>query len=234
MTIDQAIAKAYLLGTGKTASISTGNTSYDRLYALADVLQKDWQNEPGTDWMSLYNVVNIGKVTQGNDTYDSDSSIRKVSARENDSVILTAVNGNEWFYDIITPDKLTQYRDRQAVAQYQGSFKFASGPTSPIFPANDARIGASITIPYFGFVDDVTSGKQTVQVDDPNWLCYMMAAEYVRTDLVRQNQYGNLLARGNELMQTMKDNNEDQLQEVPIDMDFFDIDPNTGTSVAWY
>jgi hypothetical protein len=62
-------------------------------------------------------------------------------------------------------------------------------------------------------VDDTTD----VPVDDPNWLVTITAAEYVRNDIVKQNQYGNLVQEANDLMENMKADNDAQVSEVTAD-----------------
>lgn len=234
-----AIQKAYTRATRHTDTLSATNPLYLALAQIADDVQRDWQDEPGIDWNSLYIQTDIGTIQQGVADYDNDSTIRKLSAREGDSIVLQQKsginNGQCWYYDIVSPEKLTEYRYRQAAALYQGEIHFANTPQNPIFPINDARIGAHIIVPGYLYVDDLLSPNQLIQVDDPQWLVYMMAAELVRTDFVRQNQYPNLLAIANNKMQGMRQRNEDQVMEIPVDLDLFDIEPNVGlSSGGWY
>lgn len=226
--VTDAIQRAYVIATGKTTVLAQTDPKFLRLLAIADTKTKDWSGEQGTDWMSLYDIFDLGSVT-ATDTFDSDDEIRKLSQREGDSAIVTATNGNFYKYDIVNPDKLQQYKYRNACAliPYNGEIVFARA-----FGSTDPQIGGDLTVPGYHFVDDIDidsiNEDQTVQVDDPNWLIYMIAAEYVRNDKVRQNQYGNLIALANESMLSMKADNGDQRQEIPIDMDFSDIDPNTS------
>lgn len=238
-TLGWAIQKAYQRATRHVDTLTASSANYQALLEMADDFQRDWQDEPGVDWRSLYQQVAIGTVQLSTPSYSLPNTIRHLSNREEDSVILQitsgANSGETWFYDMINPDKLTEYRYKQACSILQDQLYFANSPENPIFPANDARLGAQITVPAYMYVKDLTSANQTIQVDDPMWLVYMMAAEFVRTDFVRQNQYPNLLAAAANKMEGMLQRNEDQRQEVPVDIDLFDIDPNTGlSSGAWY
>src|ERR1035437_4422570 len=236
MKVSDAIQRSYTHATGHVDTLATTDPKYLRFLAIADSKQKEWQDEPGIDWPSLYTQANIGTVLLNTADYPIDLTVvRKVSAREGDSVVVQTTPGNTWFYDVITPDKLTQFRFRNASAVLGTNLHFANSPENPIFPANDARLGATITLPYYIFVDDIVRDSQIIQVDDPMWLVYMMAAEYVRNDLVRQNQYPNLVALASLKMEGMRQRAEDQLYEVPVDLDLYDLEPNTGlSSGAWY
>lgn len=240
-TVQWAIQKAYTRATGHTDTLASGDPRFLRLLEHADDLQRDWQDEPGITWTSLYAQVLIGTVLQGVPNYDLDTSIRHLSSREGDSVILqitSGVNtGQSWYYDVVNPNKLTEYRYAQVCSLLNGQLYFANSPENPIFPVNDARLGAEITVPAYTYVSDITSPTNIIQVDDPQWLIYMMAAEFVRNDFVRQNQYPALLTMANNKMEGMRQRNEDQRMEIPIDIDLFDLDPNTGTNSgggAWY
>jgi len=69
------------------------------------------------------------------------------------------------------------------------------------------------------YPEKLTSAGSTVPVDDPNWLVKITAAEWVRNDSVRQNQYPNLIAEANALMEKMKEANDgSQVSDVLIDM----------------
>lgn len=233
-TVDWAIQKAYTRATGHTDVLATNDPRYLRLLEHADDLQRDWQDEPGINWNSLYRQITVGNITAIVPNYDLDGSIRTISKREQDSVILQltsgANSGQQWFYDIISPDKLTEYRYRQVCAVLEGQLYFANNPATSIFPVTDARIGAEIIVPSYIYVTDITNGTNKIQVDDPQWLVYMMAAEFVRNDFVRQNQYPSLLAIANNKMEGMRQRNEDQRMEIPVDIDLYDIEPNVGLS----
>lgn len=232
MTIDEAISKSYLLATGKTTTLAQSDAKYLRLFNILDLKQKDWQNQPGVDWMSLWSLVTLNPTVTATDTFALPSTIRKISQRENDSVIITSADGkNTWYYDVITPDKLLEYKDQPACAKVGSNLVF-----SKAFAATDPQIGGTIKVPSFGYVNDIsnlaTTGTQQVQVDDPNWLCYAAAAEFDRTDLVRQNQYPNLVALANDRLEVMMEHNEAQILEVDVDLDVSDYSPDNAIG-AW-
>lgn len=242
MSIDDAIQKAYSLARGKDTigtPLAAGDSKYKQLLQIADVMQKTWMNTDGVEWQSLWKLFRLADVVAVNtDTYALPVTLRTISSREQDSVIITATDGvTFWEYDIISPNQLNQFamNPPQAAAQVGTNLQFAHFIGKHAFMTSDPAIGGTIDVPGYQFVSDINANSntstQTVQVDDPMWLVYMMAGEFVRTDLVRQAQYPNLLNLAQDRMDAMLANNGGQLDEIPIDMDFSDIDPNS--SGAW-
>lgn len=207
MTIDAAIAKAFLHAQRKATPPAEGTSKYNALLGIADSMQKLWAIEPDTEWTSLYELVSIGTVT-ATDTFDLDDSINYISKREGDYVLVT--NGTSTTeYRLVTPNQLYENRFSAAVARIGNTLKF-----SKAFAATDSVFGYTIKVPAIVYPDDITVGTQEVQVDDPMWLCYMMAAEFVRNSVEKQGQYDNLLALADQCMQRMKQNNGGQYDAI--------------------
>lgn len=218
MIINTAIEKAYLTATRKKLAYPAIPTrKYDALLGYADDFSKVWEAEAGTDWISRYELVSLGTIT-ATDVFDLDDSIRKLSMQQGDPAYVT-VGSQRYYYDIVRPDRLfvTDFDDEMpslvgpndVVARIGRTLKFRRA-----FTSDDQPFGGTLTVPAYTYVDDVTSGSQDVQVDDPMWLVYMMAAEYVRNDTVKQGQYGNVIDKANDRMAAMKADNTSQIEEV--------------------
>jgi hypothetical protein len=208
MTVDSAITKAYLHAMRKPTAPSSGTTKYNALLAIADSMQKLWAAEPGIEWDKLYSLVSLASVVSATDTFALDSTIDKVSERQGDYILVT--NGtNTCTVRIVSPDQLYDNRYKLAAARIGSNIKFSAA-----FASDSTYIGYTIKVPAFVYPNDITSGSDTVQVPDPMWLVYMMAAEYIRNDVVKQNQYDNLLALAEQHMTRMKENNGGQQLEV--------------------
>lgn len=209
MTLDTAIEKAYLEATRKSVAASVITTAkYEGLAALADNLQKEWQSEEGTDWNSLYRRVSIGTVT-ATDSFPLDASIRKIVRSSTDPVVLSDGNTSS-YWTVVNPQALLQYDG--VCTQRGGSLVFSSP-----FTATSSEFGYTITVPAYVYVSDLTSGTDVIQVDDPMWLVYSMAAEYVRNDKVRNDQYDSLRKRADKRMLAMKQNNGSQIEQMPVE-----------------
>lgn len=207
MTLAELIQKAYLLATGKPTAPSTGSRKYNQLLELSKIFTETWQNEPGTDWTSLFDYRDSGTVT-ATDTFELDDEIRKVSQQDGDYVRI--VEGDqETEYEVVSADRLWEYRYSNAVAQVGRNLMF-----SREFISSDAQIGGTIVVPSYGYADVATAETDEIAVDDPMWLVYMVAAEFVRNDITRQNQYPNLIAMANDAMEKMKENSGRGVEEV--------------------
>jgi hypothetical protein len=208
MTIDQAIAKAFLHAQRKATPPANGTPKYNALLGIADSMTKLWATEPDTEWDTLYSLVTLSSVVSATNVFALDATINDISEREGDAIRVT--NGtNTTAFSVVSPNQLYEYRYQNAVARIGSNLKF-----SQAFASTSPLIGYSIQVPAILYTTDVTSGSQTVQVDDPMYLVYMMAAEFVRNDPVRVGQYNNLLALAEQTMQKMKETNGGQMDAI--------------------
>jgi hypothetical protein len=56
-----------------------------------------------------------------------------------------------------------------------------------------------------------------LDIDDPDWLVFSVAADRVKNDVTRKDLRSDLISEANEIMQGMKDDNLAQLEEVNSD-----------------
>jgi hypothetical protein len=196
------------------SALTSSDSDWTKLLQLGNYYQENWANEPGVDWRSLYQpAVSNGAVT-ATDTFALGSTIHKISLNENDPIRIVWTNGTSYTnYTLIPADQLKFYENGSYVAKVGASLKF-----NRAFVATDPEFGGTIKVPAYTLpydLDDaVNNPTGLISVDDPNWLVTICAAEYVRNDLVRQNQYPNLLSEANELMKKMTENNGSQQQKI--------------------
>lgn len=213
MTTTEAIAAVYLLATGKTTTLSSGS-KYTRIFNLLDFYQRRWAREPEIDWNSLYDpAFSLGTVT-ATDSFDIDtSSVRKLSDREGDSVRIVWTDGIGYTdYKITTIDDLKRRYYGPGKTSYNGFYCARNGNQlvfNHTFTSADSQYGGDIQVPCYIFPDELTATSDDVQVDDPDWLVFRVAAEYVRNDITRRQRYPELLAEANECMARMKSDNDD-------------------------
>jgi len=170
-------------------------------------MQKLWATEPGVEWDSLYALVSVGSIS-ATDTFPIDTTIQYLSKREGDYAI--ASNGtSSKTYTIVKPNQLYAYRNNDVVAQVGRNLKFPSA-----FSASSSVFGYGLSVPAILYPDDITDGSDVVQVDDPMWLAYMSAYEFVRNDLVKRNTKDDLLAYAEQSMIKMKQANGGQYNTV--------------------
>lgn len=207
MTVTEAITKSYSIAKGKATPPAVGSTKYDQLLVLADTLQKVWAAEPDVQWDDLYAITSIGTVTATN-TFTLGSTINSIVKRETDPVYLS--NGTTRInYSVVRPNQLYINQDYKVVAQAGRSLIFPSA-----FTSSSQGFGYTIYVPSILYPNEITSGSDEIQVPEPMWLVYMMAAEFIATDVVRQNQRTKNIEFAVQLMDKMKQLNQGQNEEV--------------------
>lgn len=237
MTVAQAITKAYYEATGKT-NLTTASPKYAGFMISADNNSQTWQNEAAIEWDSRYGRLIVGNVT-ATDTYDLDDSFRGVNKQEGNPLKLySPAGGSEYYYKYVPPDRLqyyggtVNYRNKANVFTILGGqLKFAAP-----FRSTDPGFGYVIDLPAYVSIDPIVSDAQTVQVDDPMWLVYMMAATYTRNKLALSYRTPALEKLAKMRMDSMILQQSSQLDEVvTVGTDMF-FDPSSyGSSgqEAW-
>lgn len=202
-SVSWAIQKAFLHSNRKSTAPAVGTSKYEALLDIADSMQKLWASEPSVEWDSLYSLETIGTVS-ATDTFDLPDEVNFISKSEDDPIRVGTTA-----YKLVKPNQLYKYQDANVCAQIGRTLKF-----SKAFTSDSAHIGESIQVPALLYTEDITSGNDEIQVDDPMWLAYMMAAEFSRNDVVKQGQYDNLLALADQCMQRMISANSGSLNEI--------------------
>lgn len=213
MIVSDFVARTYLKATGKVSSLTSTDNDWIKILALGNSFKDDWAREPGVNWATRYSpAVSAGTVT-ATDTFNIPASLYTISSQEGDSIRIIHSDGTTYTdYDLVAPERLKHYSTGNYVAQVGSTLKFNAA-----FKTTSPQFGGTIYVPGYTIPADMVNGSDTVPVDDPNWLCTIVAAEYVRTDITRQAQYPNLIAQANELMKKMIENNAPQVQTVTLE-----------------
>lgn len=216
MTVTNAVATTYLLATGKTTTLTEGSTKYDKILALLNMFSANWASEAGVDWKSLRITPTVSGGVTATDTFAIPTTLAKLSKTQGDFVRIVHADGvTESDYAIVPIERL--YNDGSKL-QGGGAFRCAESGSNLIFDtpftAQSPQFGGTIYVPGYMTTAELQTGTDVIQVDDPYWLCFMSAAEYVRNDITRVQQYGNLVAQANNAMLGMKEDNNSQEEKV--------------------
>lgn len=228
MLVDTAINKVNLLANGKGSDLTVDSTKYTKILRLLNFYKDVWAQEPGIQWNSLRSLKSLAATVSATATYALPTAVidgtAKLSTQEGDFVRILHTDGvSESDYTLVQDSKL--YNDGQSINNPGGDYVARRG-NSLIFPvaftASSAQFGGTIKIPIYTTPADMVSSTSdptdTVEIDDPYWIIFMAAAEYVRNDVTKQNQYANLIAQATNCMNGMKENNESQLEETRMDI----------------
>lgn len=201
MTLQELINAVMLKATGKPTILASNNTKWEKIRGIANYYQHAWANEPGQHWGSLYDMMEVGTINTGS-MYELPDTMAELSTAKGDKVVVIGLDGNRCEFELVSHDDLLSHPTGNYCAKMQNSLVFNTG-----FGEDDPLFGGTIWAPGYYKVNDLVEGTDAIVVDSPEWLVTMCAAEYIRNDIVKQNQYGNLVAEANNLMAAMIKNN---------------------------
>lgn len=209
MTLTELVTAVILKATGKVTSLATTDAKYIKVKNIANFYISSWQNTPNVDWSSLYEPAHSIGVVSATDTFTLDATIRKLSDTRGDYVRLGSGTDITNAYQIVPADTLQRYAPTDHVcAQIGRNLVFRAG-----FGSDSQFIGETIYVPVYTFAENLSDESDVVPVDIPEWLVVIVAAEYVRNDPTKQNQYPNLIQEANLILQRMIDDNDAQVSE---------------------
>lgn len=195
LTLFEQVNSAY---RGSDDNAPTTGEDYDLWLMTANRKQSEWARDGKNTWKSLFEIRTLGNVSASSQTYDLDDEILLPS--DNVQLITSSQTID---YAITTP----QERNQSSNAVYlHGSdpqkltFATKITSTSPI-------VGASISLAGYYLPTDLVSANDTVQVDDPYWLVYAVAAELAFNDLTYESKSDSLNVKANALYSQMVMNN---------------------------
>lgn len=208
----------FLKSTGKTATFTTGSAKWLKILGIANQKLRQWARENGTDWEVLYSPNQVIGTVTATDSFAIDTStIRNFSNSDVDPVRIYHTDGVGYTdYTIVNADTLKEYYTGPNKEYPIGNYCARIGNNLVFnhkFKSTDIQYGGSIKAPVYLFPDSLVNDSDDIPCDE-NWLILATAAEYIRTDITRQNMYPTLVAEANDAMQRQKDDNEGQLDEI--------------------
>lgn len=218
MTLDTFVQNTYLIATGKITPPVSGTNKYSKITALGNLFTQEWAGEPGVDWNSQRSIFTVSGTVGNTDTFTLPSTMGDISRQEGDFVrIITADGLHEYEYTIVPPSRL--YASGPKLNSFSRGGRINDGDCAKIgtnlvfdrkFVSTDPQYGGTITVPGFIIPPTLVNGADVVSVDNPLWLVYRTAAEYIRSDITRVQLYGSLTDLAAAAMEVMKEQNESQ------------------------
>lgn len=202
MTLQELINAVMLKATGKPTILASNNTKWEKIRGIANYYQQAWLNEPGQHWNSRYDRARQIGTISNNDEYELDDDITEISTAKGDDIYVLTAEDEKIPFQLVNYDDLKNYPSGNYCAKLGQTLVFNAR-----FAEDDPCYGGRLYAPVYTTIEDLESADDDVSVDDPEWLVTMVAAEYIRNDIVKQNQYGNLIAEANNLMTSMIRNN---------------------------
>lgn len=210
MLASEFVTAVYLKAERKIPTFLSGSSKWNTILAIGNSKIDAWMTEPDANWDSLYDsIYPIGTVSATN-TFELDDEVRILSPAPGDYVIITHTDGTISEYETVKAKDLKRYATGNYCAKVGRNLVF-----SRAFTTSDTESGGTITAPVYRYAEHLINDNDEVPVDDPNWLVLATAAEYNRGDIVKQNQYPNIINEANALMEAMKISNEAQVEDAP-------------------
>lgn len=208
MNVLTLINRAELTARGKAGTVTP--TRKAKYLALANMLQDDWLAEPNVQWNSRYDRLSLGTITS--DRVDMDDDVFEISKREGDYITIVNTDGtviSNW--SLVDPNEFRRYRYDSTCAWIGDELVFARS-----FVTGTPEYGKEVIVPVTLKLDALVNDDDEVQVDDPNWLVYRIAAETVRNTVTKVNNYPALVDLANNAMIGMKDRNNSQINYIQM------------------
>lgn len=211
VTANEVIQRAYQMATGDDEVLATSDPSWAKYLSVLNTLQQDWTNEvimiPGERWVSLEKEIDFAISSNGT-SFDLPEEAREITLHPLSGRKVSIVqdyNGNSrtvLTLNGINPWQFATRDDSQAVFTYDFVNKRLSVKQGVIDEA--LKLGnCSLVVTYYRNLEVLEDDQSEVEVDDPNWLVYMLAGEIARTDVIQAGQYGNLIALAQNAMTSM-------------------------------
>ena len=201
MKVEEVINLAYQTATGKTKTLSPGNSKYERMLNIANMATMQWESEPDVVWGSLCEDREIG-VIDDNTSYKLHEDVRTVDFYK---FVRLTKDAQNWTFPFISPQMAKDGCYGAIQLGWRLDFRGLS----------EQMKGATIIVPIVRHAKKLTKADDIVEVNDPYWLVYMIAAEFVRNSRTKSNQYGNLITLAQSSMEGMKNRNGYKFDEVP-------------------
>lgn len=202
MTLQELINATILKATGKPTILDRNNTKWEKIRGIANYYQNVWLNEPGQHWNSRYERARQIGTISSSDEYSLDDDITDISSAKGDNIYVLTTAGKKVPFQLVNYDDLKNYPVGNYCAKLGRSVVFNAN-----FTEDNPCYGGKLFAPVYTSLEELENPDDDILVDNPEWLVVMSAAEYIRNDIVKQNQYGNLIAEANNLMTSMIRNN---------------------------
>ncbi len=202
MTLQELINAVMLKATGKPTILDRNNTKWEKIRGIANYYQNAWLNEPGIHWNSRYERARQIGTISNTDEYSLDDDIMEISTAKGDNIYVLTNENEKMPFQLVNYNDLKNYPTGNYCAKLGQSLVFNSR-----FAEDDPCFGGKLYVPVYASLEELENPDDDILVDNPEWLVTMTAAEYIRNDIVKQNQYGNLVAEANNLMTSMIRNN---------------------------
>lgn len=208
MLVSEFVSDVVLRSEGKLPTFTTGSTKWLRIVAQGNLFLRQFARERGIEWNRYYTPAkSLGTVT-ATDTFSIPSTVYKISKREGDTLRIEHTDDAYTDYTLVPHDALKNYATGAYAAKVGRTIKF-----NRAFTADDPQFGGTINLPCYELPDTFSADGDSIDHDNPDWLVTTVAADRVKNDVTRKDLRADLISEANEIMTSLKEENESQLEE---------------------
>lgn len=84
------------------------------------------------------------------------------------------------------------------------------------FTTSSPQFGGTITLPCYESPDTFSADADEIDHDNPDWLVVVVAGDRVKNDVTRKDLKADLISEANEIMQSLKQENDSQIEEIEL------------------
>lgn len=199
MILSSFFAQVNTAYRGADDDAPTSGTDFNLWLNTTNRKISEWATDGKNVWQSLFDIREIGTISNTSQTYDLDSNIIVPA----DSVIVTTLLNKDIEYVICKPQERKRFLNSVYISGNNPqvlTFQDTITSTSQI-------IGGTIKVAGYYLPDDLAIATDTIPVDNPYWLVYAVASELAFNDLTYESKAPDLNAKANNLYGIMSSNN---------------------------
>lgn len=198
MKADDVIQKAYQMASGDDETLDRNDLSWLKYLGLLNQFQAEWANEqlmlPNERWLSLEQT----EAFDLNETMvELPSDAQEIAMHPLTNLAVAIVQNYEQSNQSLklelkglNPSQFARRDEYQAVFTYDYVNKRLTIKSGILQQAKDWG-DCKLVVTYYKDLDELEKADDEVEVDNPNWLIYRLAAEIARSD-DELEQYRNL------------------------------------------
>lgn len=210
MQVSEFVSDVVVRSEGKLPTFTSGSTKWLRIVAQGNIFLRQFARERGAEWNRYYTKAkSLGTVT-ATDTFAIPSTVYKISQREGDTLRVVHTDTTKWTDYTLVPHNELKTKAYGAYAAKIGRNIVFNVP----FTASSPQFGGTVYLPCYELPDTFSADDDELDIDNPDWLVTTVAADRVKNDVTRKDLRADLVAEANEIMMSLKEENQSQQEEV--------------------
>lgn len=209
MLVSEFVSDVIVRSEGKLPTFTTGSTKWLRIVAQGNIFLRQFARERGAEWNRYYEKAKSLGTVSATDTFAIPSTVYKISQRDGDSLRIVHTDGTWTDYTLIPHNQLKNKATGAYASKIGRNIIF-----NRAFTSTDPQFGGTVYLPCYELPSTFSADGDEIDHDNPDWLVATVAADRVKNDVTRKDLRADLVAEANEIMMSLKEENQSQDEEV--------------------